>query len=238
MKTVFFDLDGTLLPMDQDAFVKGYFSLLAAKMKPYGYDPQTLFKSIWKGVEAMVRGDGSSRGEETFWDCFSSIYGEGVRKHIPLFEEFYANEFQQAKIYTAADPKATELIAWLRGRGIKPVLATNPVFPQIATYSRIRWAGLSPDDFQLVTTYENTHSGKPNPLYYLEILKTLGLEAKDCIMVGNDAYEDMTAEKLGFSVFLLTNCLINTKGADIDQWPHGGFDELKAFLERELAEQP
>ena len=64
MKTVFFDLDGTLLPMDQDAFVKGYFGLLAAKMKPYGYDPQTLFKSIWKGVEAMVRGDGSRRGEE------------------------------------------------------------------------------------------------------------------------------------------------------------------------------
>ena len=29
---VLFDLDGTLLPMDQDEFTKGYFKLLAAKL--------------------------------------------------------------------------------------------------------------------------------------------------------------------------------------------------------------
>jgi len=34
-------------------------------------------------------------------------------------------------------------------------LATNPLFPQEATYSRIRWAGLSPSDFEHCTTYEN-----------------------------------------------------------------------------------
>ena len=34
--TVLFDLDGTLLPMDQDAFTKGYFKLLAKKLLPYG----------------------------------------------------------------------------------------------------------------------------------------------------------------------------------------------------------
>ena len=138
MKTVFFDLDGTLLPMDQDAFVKGYFSLLAAKMKPYDYDPQTLFKSIWKGVEAMVRGDGSRRGEETFWDCFSSIYGEGVRKHIPLFEEFYANEFQQAKIYTEANPKAAELIADMdKRRRVSYEYTTNRSWGDMHNYDRV-----------------------------------------------------------------------------------------------------
>ena len=35
-KAVLFDLDGTLLPMDQDAFTKGYFKLLAKKLSPHG----------------------------------------------------------------------------------------------------------------------------------------------------------------------------------------------------------
>lgn len=30
--TILFDLDGTLLPMDQDAFTEYYFKLLAGKM--------------------------------------------------------------------------------------------------------------------------------------------------------------------------------------------------------------
>ena len=33
-KTVLFDLDGTLLPMDQDALTTGYFTLLVQKLAP------------------------------------------------------------------------------------------------------------------------------------------------------------------------------------------------------------
>ena len=34
IKTVLFDLDGTLLPMDQDTFVKAYFGYLSKKLYP------------------------------------------------------------------------------------------------------------------------------------------------------------------------------------------------------------
>lgn len=34
IKTIFFDLDGTLLPMDQEAFVKSYLRRMAKKMPP------------------------------------------------------------------------------------------------------------------------------------------------------------------------------------------------------------
>ena len=37
--TFLFDLDGTLLPMDQEKFLNAYMVALAAKMAPYGYDP-------------------------------------------------------------------------------------------------------------------------------------------------------------------------------------------------------
>ena len=114
------------------------------------------------------------------------------------------------------------------------MLATNPLFPAIATQSRIRWAGLSPDDFELYTTYETSHFCKPNPDYYREILEKVGCRAEECLMVGNDAAEDLAAAETGMRVFLLTPCLID-RGRDISSVPHGGFERLHGFL-RTLAE--
>jgi FMN phosphatase YigB (HAD superfamily) len=37
LKAVLFDLDGTLLPMDMDKFIKTYFGGLAKRMAPFGY---------------------------------------------------------------------------------------------------------------------------------------------------------------------------------------------------------
>ena len=45
--TVLFDLDGTLLPMDNDYFTQVYFKLLAGKMAQYGYQPDQLIKAVW-----------------------------------------------------------------------------------------------------------------------------------------------------------------------------------------------
>jgi FMN phosphatase YigB (HAD superfamily) len=59
IKYILFDLDGTLLPMDQNVFVHDYFSRLARHIAPIGYPPETLFQNLWKGVGAMVMNDGS-----------------------------------------------------------------------------------------------------------------------------------------------------------------------------------
>ena len=109
-------------------------------------------------------------------------------------------------------------------------LATNPLFPAVATLSRIQWAGLNPEDFELVTTYENSRFCKPNPDYYREILGKLKLDGEECLMVGNDVGEDMIARRLGMKVFLLTDCLINKDNADISQFPNGSFPELLHYI--------
>ena len=150
--TVLFDLDGTLLPMDQDAFTRGYFKLLAAKLAPHGYEPKQLVEAIWTGTEAMVRNDGSRTNEAAFWDKFASIYGEKARADEPLFVDFYANEFNQAQSICGHDPRMAEIVHSLQKRGYRVALATNPIFPRIATENRIRWAGLEPDDIALITT--------------------------------------------------------------------------------------
>lgn len=230
IKVVLFDLDGTLLPMDQEAFTKRYFKLLAQKLAPRGYDPKQLIDCIWAGTVAMVKNDGSCKNEEAFWNKFSELLGDHVREDEPIFDAFYRNEFSGAKEACGFNPKAAEAVAKGKAAGLRVALATNPLFPAIATENRIRWAGLNPEEFELYTTYENSCFCKPNPKYYLEIVSKLGVEPEECLMVGNDVGEDMVAESLGMKVFLLSDCLINKSGKDISKYPQGGFDRLMEYI--------
>lgn len=231
LTTVLFDLDGTLLPMDNDVFTKGYFKLLAAKLAPYGYEPKQLVDAVWAGTAAMVKNDGKSSNEEKFWQKFSEIYGEKAVTDKPIFDEFYAKEFQNAKSECGYNPKAAETVRKVKEMGLRTVLATNPIFPHKATESRIRWAGLKPEDFELYTTYENTGFCKPNPDYYKDIINRIGVNADECLMVGNDVTEDMVAKTIGMKVFLLTDCLINKAEKDISEYPNGNFDQLMVFIQ-------
>ncbi|MBQ8288809.1 MAG: HAD family hydrolase [Clostridia bacterium] len=229
--TVLFDLDGTLLPMDQDLFTKTYFKGLAKKMMPFGYDPEQLIASVWAGTKAMVTNDGSRTCEEAFWDKFASLLGEDIREKEPVFADFYANEFQSVQSVCGCNPEAAKLVRDLKAVGYRVVLATNPLFPAIATESRTRWAGLEPDEFELVTTYENSRFCKPNPAYYQEILEKIGAIPEECIMVGNEVKEDMIpTAKLGMPNFLLTDCLLNKDGLVISAYPQGGFAQLRAYF--------
>ena len=231
IKTILFDLDGTLLPMDQDLFVKYYLGGLAKKLIPYGYDKDQFLSAMWAGVGSMVKNDSGKRNDEIFWKAFCSILGEHVRKDEPLFDEFYHNEFQDVSQVCGKNPQAAEVIAKLKGAGYRIILATNPLFPPIATESRIRWAGLSPEDFELYTTYDNSYHCKPNPKYYQDILEKLKLNPSECLMVGNDVDEDMIAETVGMHVFLLTDCLINKHEKDIHAYAHGTFDDFMTYLD-------
>lgn len=228
--TILFDLDGTLLPMDQDRFTEAYFKMLTQKLLPHGYEPKKLIDSIWVGTAAMVRNTGQQTNEEAFWKKFTELNGEQVLADKPLFEEFYQKDFQQVKDFCGYNPKAAQMVAALKQRGFRLALATNPIFPAVATESRIGWAGLAPEDFEWYTTYENSSYCKPNPDYYRALLEKLKVQPEECLMVGNDASEDAAALKVGMSFFLLTDCLINKENKDISEYPQGDFDKLLEFV--------
>lgn len=231
LTTVLFDLDGTLLPMDQDVFVKTYFGFLAKKMAPYGYEPKALIDGIWAGTAAMVKNTGGKTNEAAFWDKFTSLFGEKALEDVPKFEDFYRNEFQAAQASCGYDPAAAQTVRKIKGMGLRVALATNPIFPRVATESRTRWAGLEPEDFELYTTYENTCCCKPNLDYYRDVLRRLGVQAGECLMVGNDVSEDMIAQDLGMRVFLMTHSLINKEKKDISAYPNGDFHALLTYIE-------
>ena len=53
--TVFFDLDGTLLPMDTDVFMKRYFKALGAFAAENGLDSDMCLGAVMAGVKAMAK---------------------------------------------------------------------------------------------------------------------------------------------------------------------------------------
>lgn len=231
IRAVLFDLDGTLLPMDQDVFIKAYLGGLVKILSPLGYDPRAVADALWTSTDAMIRNTGERTNEQVFWDSFSQILGDGVRAEEARLDEFYRTDFQSISELCGFAPAAAEIVGRLRSLGIRVILATNPLFPAVATESRVRWAGLDPADFELITTYDNSLHCKPNLDYYSDILRYAGLAPEECLMVGNDVGDDMVAEQLGMKVFLLTDNLINKSGADISVYPNGSFERLYDYLD-------
>lgn len=92
-------------------------------------------------------------------------------------------------------PLSRQIVDTLRQKGYTLVLATNPLFPPQGVRTRLAWVDLLPEDFSLVTTYDNSTFCKPCPGYYREILKKLGKQAEQCRMVGNNPLDDMDPPK-------------------------------------------
>ena len=229
--TVLFDLDGSLLPMDQDAFVRLYMEALGRTFAQEGFDPKRLTGSVWKGVEAMIKNDGAISNRERFWKVFSGAMEREMAGEEAHFITFYENQFGEAKAATRFSELSAKAVRLLREKGYMVILATNPVFPSVATYRRIRWAGLAPEDFDLVTTYEEEYYCKPNLEYYRSILKRIGKEPEQCLMVGNDVDEDMCVLSLGMRGYLLTDCLINRRGNGLEGFRAGSFLEFYKYAE-------
>ena len=232
-KVILFDLDGTLLPMDNDEFTRGYFGLLAAKLAPLGYtDAKALIAGVWAGTAAMVKNDGSRPNCEAFWETFAGLFPQYVPEHRSVTDDFYAHEFAGAKRFTGENPLAKPLIDGLKAAGHTVVLATNPIFPKIGVETRLGWIGLKASDFALVTTYENMSCSKPNPAYFTAIAKRLDADPKDCLMVGNNVDEDaVAAGKAGMETLLVTDCLINERNADLAEFRTASFAELSGILQ-------
>ncbi|HJD02898.1 MAG TPA: HAD family hydrolase [Candidatus Mediterraneibacter excrementavium] len=230
---ILFDLDGTLLPMVQDEFVKFYMPLLAKAYLSKGVpvEPKKFIGAVWAGYEAMVKNDGSRTNREAFWSYIDPELPIGAEESEKIAEEFYGGEFNQAVCTTRPTPLADQIVKTVKGKGLETYLATNPVFPRCATMNRIRWAGLEAEDFSLITTYETCSFCKPNPEYYKKILDTFSLDPADCLMVGNDVGEDLSIRTLGVKTFLVTDTMENKNNLPIETEYQGSLEELLEFVE-------
>lgn len=205
-KNILFDVDGTLLPMDVHEFVKYYFGSLCEKMIPVlKIEPKSLTDSIMAGLGAMAKNDGSALNRDVFWKA-------------------------AAKTATFVNPYAKKCVDFAKENGYKVIAATNPIFPKPATYKRLEWAGLNPEDFEYITVYDNSSSCKPNLLYFKDLCEKCSISPKESLMVGNDVDEDLCSAELGFDTFLITDCIINRNDKDYSSYKSGSFEDFYNYL--------
>ncbi len=226
-KAVFFDLDGTLLSLDMEQFTKMYFSLVeqCGFYSLFGKNGKMVFGS---GIHAILNNDGAMLNRDIFLKVVSEASGTDPAAILEHMDAFYVNEFPKIHGCARSDARAVETVRILKEKGYRLILSTNPIFPSSATNVRIEWAGLSPDDFEYVSYYDNSHYCKPNLEYFKEILDRTGLSAADCYVVGNDVREDMGAVALGFEGFLVLDNVIGDLGK-VPPCVQGNYSDLLSF---------
>ena len=233
INTILFDLDGTLLNFSQKDFLGIYFSELAKVFARLGMDAETSIAAVWVGTKAMILNDGGMLNMQRFWQGFGQhlgISGDQLAEVEAACDSFYTNEFNVVKAILKPSEIPKRLVHAMAAKGYDVVLATNPLFPQCAVETRLGWTDLAIDDFLLVTHYANSSFCKPNPDYFREVFTKIGKSPEQCIMAGNNPAEDMVAGKLGAETYLVTDCLENEAGTDVEAFRKGSLSELEEYL--------
>ena len=229
--TILFDLDGTLLSMDTELFIKHYFGLVAKALEDH-MTLEEVLKYFWECTNIVIEStDGSLSNEEVFFEAFFERVSVDKEVLTPILENFYLSEFKQLKFLASSKPEMIEAIEILKSKNYKLVIATNPIFPEAAVLERIQWADINVSDFEYVTTFENSYYTKPNPNYYSNILEVINKKPSECLMVGNHTEEDMISKEVGLSTYLITDHLLGDPN-DLDNVDHkGDYNSFLKFVE-------
>ena len=170
LKAIFFDLDGTLLPLDEPKFIEIYVAELVKKFVPLGYDYDKIIDFSKKNIYAMFTNDGSKSNEQVYIDVYKEVFGKYEKQDEEYILDFYLKEFLETKKSCGYNPLAKEIVKFAKDNNLLTVLSTNPVFPRICTVTRMEFTDLKETDFDYITTYENSRFCKPNPNYLLDLL--------------------------------------------------------------------
>lgn len=225
IKVICFDLDGTLLPMDTEAFIQQYMKELAPFMASV-LPPDKLVPLIWDATQTMIANTDPARtNEEVFTERFLTRSGLQREQIWPLFDRFYEEQFPALKRYVNPSPLARQAVETAIKRGYRVAVATNPVFPKAAIRERMRWAAVE-DLVEWVSVYEETHHCKPQPEYYREVSEQMGVTPAECLMVGNDLQEDIAAKEAGMKTYLVTDCLIDRGYPTFEPDQRGSMEEF------------
>ncbi|MDZ4170352.1 MAG: HAD family hydrolase [Coriobacteriia bacterium] len=201
---VLFDLDGTLLDIDLQGFLREYFALLGPELARLVHtDEKTALEAVMQATAAMCEPHVGRTNRSVFEEHFLKLTGADLADPVTrsTLATFYESSFPSLKAGNGPRDGAASAVAATRGHGLKCALATNPIFPYAAVAERVRWAGFSPDQFDLVTSYENSEACKPLPHYFRQIAELLGVAPDACLMVGDDPMLDMAAADVGMRTF-------------------------------------
>jgi FMN phosphatase YigB (HAD superfamily) len=199
IRSILFDLDGTLLDNKMDIFLPKYLEALTARVA-HLIPPHRFVEQLMSSTKVMAGNTDPTRtNRQVFMEDFFPKVGHPPEVLIPIFDDFYAYDFSRLRIYTRIKPEARTIMEEVFAQDYTVVIATNPLFPLTAIEQRLEWAGVRDFDYALITSYENMHACKPHLAYYREILDKIDCRAEECLIVGN-SFEDDIAPAMGLGI--------------------------------------
>lgn len=189
--TYLFDLDGTLSAVSDEDFARRYFQLVSSSA-----EGRIISSKLLTALEVALKAlfgdrDSFKNNYDLFMERFVESMGDHDRNWFEhFFNEFYDGEYNKLEELVAPRENVVKVLKYLRKSGKGIIIATNPIFPEKAINKRLEWVGVERKLLDYVTTMENSHYVKPDVRYYREILEVNGLEARKCVMIGNDMSMD------------------------------------------------
>lgn len=215
IKAVLFDLDGTLLDTAQD-FHESLNDLRAEEnLEPLSFE--TVRAQVSHGGHALVRlgfGQLDPEAHEAMRMRLLNIYRQRLAKHTRLFEG------------------GDEMLDALENRGLswgivtnKPGWLTDPLLIEVNLAARAR----------AVVSGDTLPERKPHPMPLLHAAKTLGVDPRECVFVGDAERDAQAAQSAGmYSVIAGFGYIGDDDRAD-EWFQHGWLDtplDLLAWLDK------
>lgn len=208
IKVILFDLDDTLIITNFSTFFPSYLQRLGAYGSTIAKPDKFIQKMMAAYDMALQTYDPAKTLYERFLMQFARQVEHDAAELKPFFDTFYSEEYP--KLRSIIQPRETTpgLLKWLSEQGYRLVVATNPAMPESSIIQRMQWGGLeqNTESFELVTTLETMHFGKPQSEYFEEILLRLDVTADQAIMVGDSWDDDIaSAAAAGLNTFWITD---------------------------------
>jgi FMN phosphatase YigB (HAD superfamily) len=235
VKHLLIDLDGTLLGNRALPLSVDFVRRSIAALKPYA-DWRRAARTLFLINKEFVKPSSPDTNDIRVVALFSKAMNLSLEEGRKVLKEGVLAIFPTLHKHFYPMPGAKDFLEWAHGR-YPLTLATNPVWPVEVIELRVKWAGIDPSIFSHVTHIRRMRACKPTREYYEQILADQGLDAKDCLLVGNDVKMDLAATKVGVRVFIVDKRAPGPKplkinGGRAPAWS-GRYSDLRAALEEQ-----
>ena len=208
ISTLLFDLDNTLIFMDENDFVISYASNAALYFKDIFPNSKDFVYHLLEGTKYMVSTHNNASNIQKFFQYFvPKCNGVSEDELLKRFLSFYENDFDKVKTIVKTDKLVPKIFEKAIEKEFEIVIATDPLFPEIATLKRIKWAGLENfiEQIKLITYGEQFSTTKINIEYYEKIIELIDKKPSECLMIGNDLIKDGLASIIGMKFYHISN---------------------------------
>jgi FMN phosphatase YigB (HAD superfamily) len=204
LKAILLDLDNTMVLFDEPAFYDIFFRTIIPCFEDL-VSPEKFRPRLRDAILALKDNDGSVSNRQRFLDRFCEGLDGDPQQVWQRFMAFYSGPYRRLQVTVRVPEGLETALSFLEATALPLVVATNPIFPQVAQEARLGWGDINEQRFSLFTHMENMSMVKPRRGYFQQICHLLGVQPDECLMVGNDRGNDMAAGRIGMRTYLTTD---------------------------------